>query len=70
MALVEPHESTSADRHSEERWTCLFESTVKDVICAPHYNQHCHDLLFEATLTSSFPFPFVPLQRRGCLVAP
>jgi hypothetical protein len=21
-------------------------------------------------LTSSFPFPFVPLQRRGCLVAP
>jgi hypothetical protein len=20
--------------------------------------------------TSSFPFPFVPLQRRGCLVAP
>jgi hypothetical protein len=22
------------------------------------------------TNTSSFPFPFVPLQRRGCLVAP
>jgi hypothetical protein len=29
-----------------------------------------HSALFEHCFILSFPFPFVPLQRRGCLVAP
>jgi len=28
------------------------------------------DLSFKSRKSSSFPFPFVPLQRRGCLMAP
>jgi hypothetical protein len=33
-------------------------------------NYHAADTDYNEISSSSFPFPFVPLQRRGCLVAP
>jgi hypothetical protein len=57
----------------------LFNESTRRYI-SEYYHLQVVDVVFKeiigvytennTRISSSFPFPFVPLQRRGCLVAP
>jgi hypothetical protein len=56
------------------RWSVVCAIALNSHITNIH-NNHLTDMCMSNTIQSarsetSFPFPFVPLQRRGCLVAP
>jgi hypothetical protein len=52
---------------SRVKWLSDEKTNVSSIISVLVTRIHCRR---ESYKSSSFPFPFVPLQRRGCLVTP